>query len=61
MVGYDAQMAFGLIVNKPIGYVSHGRVSEGSGISGAEGTEGLKIFMVVLFRSIRVLSFMMDR
>ena len=44
MVGHDAQGAFGLIVNKPIGSVSHGRVSEGPGISGAEGTGGFTIF-----------------
>ena len=38
MVGHDAQMAFGLIVNKPIASVRRGRVFGGLGISGAEGT-----------------------
>ena len=44
MVGHDAQMAFGLIVNKPIASVLRGRVFGGLGISGAEGTEGSTIF-----------------
>ena len=43
MVGHDAQMAFGLIINKPIASVLRGRVFGGLGISGAEGTGGYNI------------------
>ena len=52
MVGQDAQMAFGLIVNKPIASVLRGRVFGGLGISGAEGTGGVQYFLMDLFSPI---------
>ncbi len=44
MVEHNAQGAFGLIVNKPVGSVPRVKVFDGPGMSGAEGIGGLTIF-----------------